>query len=139
MEKRADLFFFFLLSESAELGAEVEEFRGGQVIVKVGILREVTVNFPPVEATPEPTTVQPAGTGPGPETSEGLAHRKHHPEASRNEMLRVLVNFPRFVGPDLRNYGPFEREDVIALPDEVSEILLARKVGERIRPAGEGP
>ena len=104
------------------------------------ILKEETVDFPPVETTPEPTKVQPAGTGLGTEPSEGFEHRKEsHPEADRNEMLRVLVDFPRFVGPDLKNYGPFGREDVIALPDEVSEILLSRRVGERIKPAGEGP
>jgi DNA replication initiation complex subunit (GINS family) len=102
------------------------------------ILEDETPNLPPVEAMPEPITVQTAGAGPGTErSSEPERREKSPPRTDRNEMLRVLADFPRFVGPDLRNYGPFEREDIVALPDEVSGILLSRRVGERIRPSGE--
>ena len=102
------------------------------------ILEEGGHDLPPIEAMPEPAAVQPMGTGPGTEKStEPVRRVKRPPRTDRSEMLRVLVDFPRFVGTDLKNYGPFEREDIIALPDEVSGILLARRIGERIRPAGE--
>lgn len=101
------------------------------------ILEEEKPNLPPVEAMPEPTTVQPAGAGPGPKSTEPVRREIRPPRTDRSQMLRVLEDFPRFVGPDLRNYGPFEREDIVALPDEVSGILLTRRIGERIRSAGE--
>ncbi|MBU7004394.1 MAG: hypothetical protein HXS50_02420 [Theionarchaea archaeon] len=102
------------------------------------ILEEEEPNLPPVEAMPKPTTVQPEGTGYGSEKSVKPVRREiRPPRIERSQMLRVLADFPRFVGPDLRTYGPFEREDIVALPDEVSGILLTRRIGERIRSPGE--
>jgi len=101
------------------------------------ILEDETPTPPPIGTTPEPATAKPSGTGDG-AVEEGVPERgdKRLPRPDRNKMLRILVDFPRFVGPDMRNYGPLGREDVVALPDEVSEILLARRAGERIG-AGE--
>ncbi len=63
------------------------------------------------------------------------AAKPRRPE--RNEILRIVREFPSFVARDLKTYGPFAGEDIVALPGEVSEILLGRKVAERVRPAGE--
>jgi len=54
------------------------------------------------------------------------------PAAQRNKMVRIRRGFPQFVGPDLNSYGPFRDEDVVSVPDEVSEILISREIGEQI-------
>lgn len=102
------------------------------------ILEDETSTPPPIGTTPEPVMAQPSGTEDGAVEEEVPDQGdKRPPRPDRNKMLRILVDFPRFVGPDMRNYGPLGREDVVALPDEVSEILLARRAGERIGSAGE--
>ncbi len=59
------------------------------------------------------------------------------PAEELHKIIRVVREFPCFVGPDLRSYGPFAKEDIVALPDEVSEILLTKKVAERVATTGE--
>jgi len=41
-----------------------------------------------------------------------------------NRLLRFLHATPKFVGDDLKVYGPFEEEDVAALPLKVADILI---------------
>jgi hypothetical protein len=57
--------------------------------------------------------------------------------AERLRIFRVLKEFPCFVGPDLRTQGPFAKEDLVTLSDDVLSILLSRKIGEIIHPEGE--
>lgn len=87
------------------------------------------------QIVPEPS--MDSGAMASPTISETVRQTPHIPVGKQNRILRILKEFPCFVGPDLRSYGPFVKEDVVALPDEVSEILLGRKVGEKIESAGE--
>lgn len=41
-----------------------------------------------------------------------------------NRLIRFLHATPKFVGDDLKVYGPFEEEDVAALPLKVANILV---------------
>lgn len=41
-----------------------------------------------------------------------------------NKLIRFLHATPQFVGEDLKVYGPFEDEDVAALPLKVAEVLV---------------
>ena len=41
-----------------------------------------------------------------------------------NRLIRFLNATPKFVGEDLKVYGPFEAEDVAALPLKVADILV---------------
>jgi DNA replication initiation complex subunit (GINS family) len=87
--------------------------------------------------SPEPATTEPLATpveGPpaGPKES-----RRTKPAKSRNHVLKILKDFPRFVGPDLRTYGPLAKEDIVALPDEISGILISREVGKEAGTGGE--
>jgi len=38
---------------------------------------------------------------------------------------------PAFVGADMKEYGPFRKGQLIELPAETAEILLARKLAVR--------
>ncbi len=92
------------------------------------------------EARPTPATLEPKGEGteksPRAPMTESRRTRDVSPQ-DRNRVIKIVREFPCFVGPDLKTYGPFAKEDIVALADAVSSILLEGKVGEMVRPAGE--
>ena len=47
--------------------------------------------------------------------------------------VRILTDIPLFVGPDLREYGPFRAGEEVPLPKEVAEILVKKGQAEVIR------
>ena len=51
---------------------------------------------------------------------------------SRNKLVRFLAHVPKFVGPELEEYGPFEEEDIANLPSEVVEVLINKSKAEEI-------
>ena len=38
--------------------------------------------------------------------------------------LKITHAIPKFVGPDLNEYGPFDEGDEVKLPDEIAEVLV---------------
>ncbi|MBI2139705.1 hypothetical protein HYU14_02185 [Candidatus Woesearchaeota archaeon] len=60
-------------------------------------------------------------------------------ESQRNEMkketrlLRFLQAVPRFVGRELEPYGPFDEEDIAALPIEIADVLIKKGRAEEIK------
>ncbi len=47
-------------------------------------------------------------------------------------LVKVLVDLPKFIGTDMATYGPLKAGDLITLPNDVSNILISRKVAENI-------
>jgi DNA replication initiation complex subunit (GINS family) len=47
-------------------------------------------------------------------------------------MVRVLKDIPALVGIDLKNYGPFLKEDLIFIPEKNAQILIIEKSAEQI-------
>lgn len=47
-------------------------------------------------------------------------------------MVKILKDLPRFVGADLKSYGPLKIGDIITLSKEMGELLINRKVAENI-------
>ena len=47
-------------------------------------------------------------------------------------LVRFLKNTPPLVGVDLINYGPFEKEDIVNLPQKNAKILIVEKFAEKI-------
>ena len=45
-------------------------------------------------------------------------------EKKSTSLVRFLHAVPRFVGPALEEYGPFEEEDVASLPAEIARVLI---------------
>ena len=48
------------------------------------------------------------------------------------KLVRLTSHIPRFVGPELEEYGPFEEEDIANLPVEVAEVLVNKGKAEEI-------
>ncbi|NPA86888.1 MAG: DNA replication complex GINS family protein [Candidatus Diapherotrites archaeon] len=47
--------------------------------------------------------------------------------------VRILTDIPVFVGPDLREYGPFRAGEEVPLPKEVADVLVKKGQAEVIR------
>jgi len=55
-------------------------------------------------------------------------------ELSRNtKLVRFLYQVPKFVGPELEEYGPFSEEDIANLPSEIADVLINKGKSEEIR------
>ncbi len=44
--------------------------------------------------------------------------------------LRFLQNVPAFMGADMKEYGPFEKDSVDSVPEKVASLLVSRKLAE---------
>ena len=51
---------------------------------------------------------------------------------NNNTLIRFTSSVPKFVGIDNFTYGPFEKEDISSLPEEISSILINKKRAERL-------
>lgn len=51
-------------------------------------------------------------------------------EQQRSVNVRFLQPVPRFAGPGLEIYGPFEEEDEACLPEQIANVLIAREKAE---------
>ena len=49
------------------------------------------------------------------------------------KLVRFIGYVPRFVGPELEEYGPFEEEDIANLPAEVADVLTSKGKAEEIK------
>jgi len=48
-------------------------------------------------------------------------------------LVRFMTKIPLIVGVDMKNYGPFEPEDIATLPRENAEALIRQKAAIEIR------
>ncbi len=48
-------------------------------------------------------------------------------------LIRFMTKIPLIVGVDMKNYGPFEPEDIATLPRENAEALIRQKAALEIR------
>ena len=49
------------------------------------------------------------------------------------KLVRFTAHVPKFVGPELEEYGPFEEEDIANLPAEVADVLINKNRVEEIK------
>jgi DNA replication initiation complex subunit (GINS family) len=47
-------------------------------------------------------------------------------------LIRFLQAIPAIVGPDMKTYGPFHKEDVAYLPTENAEVLIKRNIATEV-------
>jgi len=65
---------------------------------------------------------------------EGMEEKevKEFKEEKEVKTIRFLNAVPRFVGPELKEYGPYEEDDVASLPKEVADVLIKKGRAEEI-------
>ena len=44
--------------------------------------------------------------------------------------VKVLQNVPAFMGSDMKEYGPFEQNKSVSLPEKIASLLVSRKLAE---------
>lgn len=64
---------------------------------------------------------------------EGREPPSPWPTGTKVLAVRFLEDVPAIVGIDMKEYGPFKREEIAALPLENAEALIRKGVAERIR------
>ncbi|MDI3474576.1 MAG: replication factor [Thermococcaceae archaeon] len=52
------------------------------------------------------------------------------------EAYIILVDLPRIMGVDMREYGPFHQGDLAVIPPEIGRVLLERNAAIKIRLGG---
>ena len=45
--------------------------------------------------------------------------------------IRITREVPKFVGTDMKEYGPFSEGQVIELPEKIAKLFISRKLGEK--------
>lgn len=50
-----------------------------------------------------------------------------------SKMVRFVSVVPKFIGEDMKEYGPFESEDVANLPNSVADILIKKEQAEEMK------
>lgn len=48
-------------------------------------------------------------------------------------LVRFTHHIPRFVGPELEEYGPFDSEDIANLPVEIADVIISKGKAEEIK------
>jgi DNA replication initiation complex subunit (GINS family) len=82
--------------------------------------RVTTGSHPVLEHTPSSSSESASSTD--------AAHAGEKPTT----LVRFLHPVPKFVGPELEEYGPFAEDDIASLPREVAEVLLGKGRVEEI-------
>ncbi len=68
------------------------------------------------------------------EEKKPLAEFKSALEIKKNaKLVRFMHRVPKFVGPELEEYGPFEEEDIANLPTEIADVLINKGKAEEIK------
>jgi DNA replication factor GINS len=47
--------------------------------------------------------------------------------------IRFIKPVPKFLGPELDTYGPFEEQDIASMPYKIASILISKNNAEQIR------
>ncbi len=67
-----------------------------------------------------------------PDSYQQFSHNTQKP-VKETKLVRFLHAVPKFVGKELEEYGPFEEEDIAALPVVITDILIKKGRVEEIQ------
>ena len=54
-------------------------------------------------------------------------------DEEKTKLIRILNPLPKFLGTDLKTYGPFEEEDLASLPSKIADLIVEKKRAEEIK------
>ena len=68
------------------------------------------------------------------EDKRPAAEFKSASEIRKNaKLVRFMQHVPKFVGPELEEYGPFEEEDIANLPAEIADVLISKGKADEMK------
>jgi len=73
-----------------------------------------------------------ASQGPDNTASEPKELKKGSISFKKTKTIRFIKPIPKFTGPDLQVYGPFEEEDIAKLPEAAANILIEKQRAEAL-------
>jgi len=45
--------------------------------------------------------------------------------------LKIIQSVPAFMGSDMHEYGPFEKDKLVSVPEKIGTLLVSRKLAEK--------
>ena len=68
---------------------------------------------------------------------EGIFDGKASVEAGKgkdlnNIPIKILLDIPSFIGTDMKEYGPFKRDETVELPFKIAKLFISRKLGKNV-------
>jgi DNA replication initiation complex subunit (GINS family) len=95
-------------------------FRKG-ILFNILETREPFIDMPGFELS--------AGEPLEPENCEELREESNF---EKNKKVKIIEFIPKFVGSDLKEYGPFDNNDITALPEDIAELLIDKGSAEDV-------
>ncbi|MFH1664317.1 MAG: hypothetical protein ABH986_05970 [archaeon] len=46
--------------------------------------------------------------------------------------VKILSDIPSFIGTDMKEYGPFKKNQSVMLPPKIAKLFVSRKIGEKL-------
>lgn len=62
----------------------------------------------------------------------GMSKKSKKQENQNLVKVEFLEKVPAFIGSDLKEYGPFEKEDIFEIPEDMLKVLESRNLIKRI-------
>ncbi len=59
--------------------------------------------------------------------------KKQAAEEKKAVEIKLLQDVPAFVGADMKEYGPFQKEKTASVPPKIASLLIARKLAEKAK------
>jgi len=56
---------------------------------------------------------------------------KEKEKALNKVSVRILSEVPSFIGTDMKEYGPFKKNETVELPPKIAKLFVSRKIGEK--------
>ncbi|MGV8141162.1 MAG: hypothetical protein ACP5NW_01830 [Candidatus Woesearchaeota archaeon] len=96
---------------------------------RLAVLNNVLEGKSPSNDVPEPDYEH---HGPRPVKKE-LTVQDETEDSTSIKSIRFTKPVPRFLGPELEIYGPFEENDIASLPSKIANVLLKKERAEEMQ------
>jgi DNA replication initiation complex subunit (GINS family) len=79
------------------------------------------------------TIVEPTHNLTNTESAKDASEDSDYDSSEGIKSVRFTKSVPRFMGPELETYGPFEENDIASLPSKIANILLRKERAEEMK------
>jgi DNA replication factor GINS len=62
-----------------------------------------------------------------------IEDKKPSQEKDLNKVsVKILSDIPSFIGTDMKEYGPFKKNETVKLPSKIAKLFFSRKIGVKV-------